>query len=62
MITDIEDTPNSILLFDEVEKAHPDIMTVMLALLDDGIITGSTGKKVSAKNTIVIMTSNLGAR
>ena len=62
LITDIEDTPNSILLFDEVEKAHPDIMTVMLALLDDGIITGSTGKKVSAKNTIVIMTSNLGAR
>lgn len=62
LITNIEDTPNSIILFDEVEKAHPDIMTVLLALLDDGVITGSTGKKVSAKNTIVIMTSNLGAR
>lgn len=62
MITDIEDAPNSIILFDEVEKAHPDIMSVLLALLDDGIITGSTGKKVSAKNCIIIMTSNLGAR
>jgi ATP-dependent Clp protease ATP-binding subunit ClpA len=62
LVTNIEDTPNSIILFDEVEKAHPDIMTVLLALLDDGVITGSTGKKVSAKNTIVIMTSNLGAR
>jgi len=62
LINELEDNPNCVLLLDEVEKAHPDIMSVMLTLLDDGFITGSTGKKVSAKNCIVIMTSNLGAR
>jgi ATP-dependent Clp protease ATP-binding subunit ClpA len=62
LITNLEDTPNCVLLLDEVEKAHPDIMTVLLALLDDGVITSSTGKKVSGKNCIIIMTSNLGAR
>jgi ATP-dependent Clp protease ATP-binding subunit ClpA len=49
------------LLFDEVEKAHPDIFNIFLQLLDDGRVTGSNGKVVSAKNCIVIMTSNLGA-
>lgn len=62
LITALEDSPNCVLLLDEVEKAHPDIMSVMLALLDDGVITSSTGKKVSGKNAIIIMTSNLGAR
>jgi len=62
LITQLEDSPNCILLLDEVEKAHPDIMSVMLSLLDEGIITSSTGKKVSAKNAIIIMTSNLGAK
>lgn len=62
LVNELEDNPNCVLLLDEVEKAHPDIMSVMLSLLDDGVITGSTGKKVSAKNCIVIMTSNLGAR
>lgn len=62
LITNLEDTPNCVLLLDEVEKAHPDIMSVLLALLDEGTITSSTGKKVSAKNAIVILTSNLGAR
>lgn len=62
LITHLEDNPNCVLLLDEVEKAHPDIMSVMLSLLDEGIITSSTGKKVSAKNAIIIMTSNLGAR
>ena len=62
LINELEDNPNCVVLLDEVEKAHPDIMSVLLSLLDDGIITGSTGKKVSAKNCIVIMTSNLGAR
>ena len=62
LITHLEDSPNCILLLDEVEKAHPDIMSVMLSLLDEGTITSSTGKKVSAKNAIIIMTSNLGAR
>ena len=62
LVNELEDNPNCVLLLDEVEKAHPDIMSVLLALMDDGIITGSTGKKVSAKNCIFIMTSNLGAR
>lgn len=62
LITQLEDSPNCILLLDEVEKAHPDIMSVLLSLLDEGVITSSTGKKVSAKNAIIIMTSNLGAR
>jgi len=62
LITALEDSPNCVLLLDEVEKAHPDIMSVLLALLDDGVITSSTGKKVSGKNSIIIMTSNLGAR
>ncbi len=62
LVNDLEDNPNCVLLLDEVEKAHPDIMSVMLALMDDGVITGSTGKKVSGKNCIIILTSNLGAR
>ena len=62
LITHLEDNPNCVLLLDEVEKAHPDIMSVLLSLLDEGVITSSTGKKVSAKNSIIIMTSNLGAR
>jgi ATP-dependent Clp protease ATP-binding subunit ClpA len=62
LISSLEDSPNCVLLLDEVEKAHPDIMTIMLSLLDEGVITSSTGKKVSAKNAIIIMTSNLGAR
>jgi ATP-dependent Clp protease ATP-binding subunit ClpA len=48
-------------LFDEVEKAHPDIFNIFLQLLDEGKVTGSNGKVVNAKNCIVIMTSNLGA-
>ena len=62
LITQLEDSPNCVLLLDEVEKAHPDLMTVLLTLLDEGTITSSTGKRVSAKNAIIIMTSNLGAR
>jgi len=62
LINQLEDNPNCVLLLDEVEKAHPDLMSVLLSLLDEGTITSSTGKVVSAKNAIVIMTSNLGAR
>ena len=62
LVNDLEDNPNCVLLLDEIEKGHPDIMSVLLALMDDGVITGSTGKKVSGKNCIIIMTSNLGAR
>ncbi len=51
----------SVLLFDEVEKAHPDIFNVLLQVLDDGVLTDSRGRKVDFSNTIIIMTSNLGA-
>ncbi|CAI4633494.1 ACH_G0035000.mRNA.1.CDS.1 [Saccharomyces cerevisiae] len=53
--------PYSVLLFDEVEKAHPDVLTVMLQMLDDGRITSGQGKTIDCSNCIVIMTSNLGA-
>ena len=53
--------PYSVVLFDEVEKAHPDVFNVLLQVLDDGRITDSTGKTVDFKNTILIMTSNIGA-
>jgi ATP-dependent Clp protease ATP-binding subunit ClpA len=49
------------LLLDEVEKAHPDVLTVLLQLMDNGSITGSNGKKADGRNAIIIMTSNLGA-
>ena len=61
LISDIQKHPNAIILFDEVEKAHPDVMSVMLSLMDEGVITGSNGKKADARNCLVIMTSNLGA-
>lgn len=61
LISDIEKNPNSVILFDEVEKAHPDVMNVLLALMDEGVITSSNGKKADARNAIVILTSNLGA-
>jgi ATP-dependent Clp protease ATP-binding subunit ClpB len=53
--------PYSVVLFDEVEKAHPDVFNVLLQVLDDGRITDSQGRTVDFKNTIIIMTSNLGA-
>lgn len=54
--------PYSVILFDEVEKAHPDVFNILLQVLDDGHITDSKGRKVSFKNTILIMTSNAGAQ
>ena len=54
--------PYSVVLFDEIEKAHPDIFNVMLQVLDDGVLTDSLGRKVDFKNTVVIMTSNLGTK
>ena len=54
--------PYSVILFDEIEKAHPDVFNVLLQVLDDGHITDSKGRKVSFKNTIIIMTSNVGAQ
>ncbi|GAB6707055.1 ATP-dependent Clp protease ATP-binding subunit [Streptococcus uberis] len=57
----VRNKPYSVLLFDEVEKAHPDIFNVLLQVLDDGQLTDSRGRKVDFSNTIIIMTSNLGA-
>lgn len=54
--------PYSVILFDEIEKAHPDIFNILLQVLDDGHITDAQGRKVSFKNTIIIMTSNAGAQ
>ena len=61
LISDIEKNPNCVILFDEVEKAHPDVMNILLSLMDEGVITSSNGKKADARNAIVILTSNLGA-
>ena len=57
----VRNRPYSVLLFDEVEKAHPDIFNVLLQVLDDGVLTDSKGRKVDFSNTIIIMTSDLGA-
>ena len=61
LISDISKNPFSIILFDEIEKAHPDVINIMLQMLDEAKITSSNGKSVDLKNTIIIMTSNLGA-
>lgn len=58
----VRKNPYSVILFDEIEKAHPDVFNVLLQVLDDGHITDSKGRKVSFKNTILIMTSNAGAQ
>jgi len=62
LISDVSKNPFSILLFDEIEKAHPDVVNIMLQMLDEAKITSSGGKSVDVKNCIIIMTSNLGAR
>ena len=54
--------PYSVILFDEIEKAHPDVFNALLQILDDGILTDSQGRKVDFKNCVIIMTSNVGAR
>ena len=61
LINDLSKNPHAIMLFDEVEKAHPDIFNIFLQMLDEGRITGSNGKEVNCKNAIIIMTSNLGS-
>ena len=61
LISDLEKNPNAIILFDEIEKAHPDVTNVLLQLMDEGTITSSNGKKADARNSIIILTSNLGA-
>ena len=58
----IRRNPYSVILFDEIEKAHPDVMNMLLQILDDGRLTDSNGRYVNFKNTVIIMTSNVGAR
>jgi ATP-dependent Clp protease ATP-binding subunit ClpA len=62
LISDLSKNPFAILLFDEIEKAHPDVSNILLQMMDEGRITGSNGKTVDCKNTIIILTSNLGSR
>ncbi len=62
LITKLQETPNCILLLDEIEKAHPDVTNILLAFMDNGFVTGSNGKQADGRNCILIMTSNLGAR
>ena len=57
-----QEKPYSVILFDEIEKAHPDVFNILLQVLDEGILTDSFGRKVDFKNTVIIMTSNIGAR
>ena len=61
LINDVEQYPNSVLLLDEVEKAAPEVLQILLQIMDDGKLTSSDGKTVNFQNTILIMTSNLGA-
>ena len=61
LITKLQEHPNCVLLLDEVEKAHPSVLTVLLQLMDNGFVTGSNGKKADGRNAIIMMTSNLGA-
>ena len=61
LITKLQEHPNAILLFDEIEKAHPDVANLLLQMMDNGYVTGSNGKKADGRNAILILTSNLGA-
>jgi ATP-dependent Clp protease ATP-binding subunit ClpA len=62
LITQIQENPYSVLLFDEVEKSHPDVSTVLLQMMDNGFITGSNGKKADCRNIVLILTTNAGAQ
>ena len=61
LITELQEKPNCVLLLDEIEKAHPDVSNILLQFMDNGFVTGSNGKQADGRNTILIMTSNLGA-
>jgi len=61
LIGEVEKNPNCIILMDEIEKAHPDVSNILLQMMDEGTITSSNGKKANCSNTIIILTSNLGA-
>jgi ATP-dependent Clp protease ATP-binding subunit ClpA len=61
LISDIEKNPNAVVLFDEIEKAHPDVAHILLTMMDEGIVTSSNGKKANCRQCILLLTSNLGA-
>jgi ATP-dependent Clp protease ATP-binding subunit ClpA len=62
LITKLQEHPNCVLLLDEIEKAHPDVSSILLQIMDNGKITGSNGKVADARNCILILTTNLGAQ
>jgi ATP-dependent Clp protease ATP-binding subunit ClpA len=62
LITKLQENPGCVLLLDEIEKAHPDVSQILLQMMDNGMVTGSNGKEADARNSIVILTTNLGAR
>ena len=62
LITKLQETPNCVLLLDEIEKAHQDVSNILLQFMDNGFVTGSNGKQADGRNCILVMTSNLGAR
>jgi len=62
LIEKLQESPNCVLLLDEIEKAHPDVSQILLQVMDNGMITGSNGKEADARNAILILTSNLGAK
>ena len=62
LITQIQENPNAVLLFDEVEKSHPDVSTILLQMMDNGFITGSNGKRADCRNIVLILTTNAGAQ
>lgn len=62
LITKIQENPNCVLLLDEIEKAHPDVATILLQIMDNGKVTGSNGKEADARNCVLILTTNLGAQ
>lgn len=61
LVGDIEKNPHSIILFDEVEKAHPDVLQILLQMMDEGFVSGSNGRRADCRNCMIILTSNLGA-
>jgi ATP-dependent Clp protease ATP-binding subunit ClpA len=62
LITKLQENPNCVLLLDEIEKAHPDVSQILLQIMDNGKITGSNGKVADARNCVLILTTNLGAK
>lgn len=62
LITQIQENPNAVLLFDEIEKSHPDVSTVLLQMMDNGFVTGSNGRQADCRNIILLMTTNAGAK